>query len=180
MVSAVKDLNLFANHVAWAMQAIGYSDKLVFRYSIWFYLHKRIKSGLPKALHIIKIHKPRTQLPLPSGLEEITIRVPGPIDRSYRLVNQAIPPAMKSAATPSFSLPTAGKACITAKMELFHDEAKRNRLIVKTYSRLRAVDPKIKPWELGQKMTDVKPQRPASQPFPTEALHRGVLVHRLR
>jgi len=145
VVSTVRDFNIHSNFVAWTSKAIGYADELVFRDGRRNSSVERVESDVPKVLHIIKGHKPRTQPPLPSGLEEITIRIAGLIDRSYRLINQAIPPAMKSAAAPSLRLPTVENTCITAKMEFFHNEGERKRLNTKLYSRLRASYPKNKP-----------------------------------
>ena len=149
VVSTVRDVNIHSNYVAWTSKAIGYADEHVFRDGRRNSSVERVESDVPKALHIIKGHKPQTQPPLPSGLEEITIRIAGLIDRSYRLINQAIPPAMKSAAAPSLRLPTVENTCITAKMEFFHNEGERKRLNTKLYSRLRASDPKIKPYISG-------------------------------
>jgi hypothetical protein len=42
-------------------------------------------------------------------------------------------------------------------MEFFQDEKALKKLITRTFSRMNIIDPSIKPWKLGQKITAVNP-----------------------
>jgi hypothetical protein len=108
---------------------------------------------LPTVLKVVKNHTPRASLP-PSGLLELTIPVPGPIDRTYTVINQAMPLTLL-AGKPIHT--ARNDSCVLAQMEFFQDERARKKLITKTFSRLNIIDPSVKPWKLGQKITDVNP-----------------------
>jgi hypothetical protein len=118
-------------------------------------IRKRVKAlnTLPIVLDLIRHHAPRAPLP-PSGLLEVTIPVPGPIERTYTVINQALPRTLL-AKKPNHT--KRNECCILAQMEFFQDERARNRLISRTFSRMNIIDPSIKPWKLGQKITDVNP-----------------------
>jgi hypothetical protein len=40
---------------------------------------------------------------------------------------------------------------------LFHDEKARKRLKINVWSRLHVIDPSIKPWKAGEKISDANP-----------------------
>jgi hypothetical protein len=66
---------------------LGYPPKFFLESTI---RHRRSKALqlLATVLELIERHTPRTPLP-PSGLLEVTIPVPGPIGRTYTVINEA-------------------------------------------------------------------------------------------
>jgi hypothetical protein len=90
---------------------------------------------------------PRTLIP--TGIPHITIDIPGPVDRSYTVINGPLP---RNLATQKDRTAT---PCSLAKMELFHDTAGRLRLNMRTYLRIHSIEPGLIPWPVGGKMIDV-------------------------
>ena len=109
-----------------------------------------------KSLNALRSTKPPATFPS-SGicLQELTFSVPGPVDRTYTVVNQRIP---RELFCEQLEDPVAHEesthACPIATMELFHGEDRMNILISLTFNRLRIAYPGLRPWEFGQKITD--------------------------
>jgi hypothetical protein len=47
--------------------------------------------------------------------------------------------------------------CLLARMELFHDERAGKCMNPITWARLYIIDPSIKPWKVGEKISNVNP-----------------------
>jgi hypothetical protein len=148
------DINTHSlKHAENVLLLMGYPPK-IFECKSTIRTKRRKKSKLlATILNLIRHHAPRAPLP-PSGLLEVTIPVPGPIERTYTVINQALPRTLL-AKKPIHTSYT--DSCILAQMEFFHNEKARNKLISRTFSRMNIIDPSIKPWKLGQKITDVNP-----------------------
>jgi hypothetical protein len=55
-------------------------------------------------------------------------------------------------------------------MEFFYDEKARKRLNTSLWSRLHVIDPSIKLWKVGEKISDVNPICFASRPLPAKQM----------
>jgi hypothetical protein len=139
-------------HAENVLMLIGYPPKLFGCKSTIKSKRQKKSKVLATILSLIRHHTPRTPLP-PSGLLEATISIPGPIERTYTVINEAWPRNLLANKPVNISRT---ECCIIAQMEFFQDEKARKMLISRTF-RMNIIDPSIKPWKLGQKITDVNP-----------------------
>jgi hypothetical protein len=101
------------------------------------------KDKLDTALRLVKTHTPeRIYLNLPLGTTQTIIRVRGPITREFTVLNQMLPVQFLHEKERYLGN---GKACIIARIEFFNDKIRRKRLITRTWSRLRLLDPSLLP-----------------------------------
>jgi hypothetical protein len=120
---------------------------------------KALRNKITQAVRALNIQGPRQPLP-PSGFRVSTIKVPGPLNREYTIIDEPLPQRLITAAVarrPKNKIPLP-KLCIQAAMELFFDIKLRKRLSFNTWYRTRPVDSSVKPWHYHEKITDVNPQ----------------------
>lgn len=107
---------------------------------------------LELSLKFLQSHIPPVLCP-PSGLEEVTITIPGPVDCSYTVVNQPFP-KMKFNQNSGSKRPKARGDCVLAIMEHFQDQKLMLHHYTLAFLRLRAICPDLKPWGIGQSILD--------------------------
>jgi hypothetical protein len=94
---------------------------------------------------------PMASPPLPATT---TISITGLIVRSYTVINGPLQRQL-FAAQPRIAVDTLEDVYVFARIELFHDMTFRKRLNIQTYLRLRVMEPRLLPWDIGQSMLEI-------------------------
>ena len=86
----------------------------------------------------------------------MTFRSPGPLTFEVTVMNQTLPKVpINYQSSKEFSKTN---ACLLVKIERFHHMPSRKTMITKTWSRLRVLDPTLKPWGLDETIVTNDPQ----------------------
>lgn len=113
---------------------------------------------LARALILLNSHKPEAfPRSLADGIAEITFQVPGVIDCKYTMINLPLPTAMLSDITTPAMHQKNFTGCVLGMMEFYHDEQQRSELNTTAFFQIRAMEPKLLPWSVGQKVTETNP-----------------------
>jgi hypothetical protein len=109
---------------------------------------KRPAAQLTIMLDAIRNYTPYRRPILPP-VPEVTVHIPGPVDRSYTVIDG---PLLRNLFVETTQpKPERGTMCVLAKMEFFNDDIAWSKLRTKTYMRLHAVDPRVLLWPAGTK-----------------------------
>lgn len=122
--------------VSMRLKELGFPDKFIAYTSMKKRFRYQIPDLLDQALAFVNSFTPRVAYP-PLGLQETTFTIPGPVQCSYTVINQTMPPAMPIQRPMHRATPSEPAACPVALMEPFHDKGRMLILITIAFLRLR-------------------------------------------